>query len=310
MTNQTKILAVFAVLLVVAVALLARQAQGPIRVVDLKEINPSGSTDEPKLAPSFSFGFDPRASLEEDTRQYLPLLEYLSQKTGYNFDLRIASMGEVLADQLSTGDVQIAAVGAVSLLRADKTGDVEPLVQGMNNDGSTTYRAAIVVAADSDARDLSDLRGTRLALGNVDSTQGHVIPSIMFRKAGMTPDDFASHVFTGSHQNCANAVILGRADACGMQGAMADQLSKAGQLRILAWSDRYPTSGIAVNRSIGQEAIDRIRAALLEFDPEGRDREGLYNWDRTEMPGGFAAASDADYEVLRRQIEGLRLFDE
>ena len=45
----------------------------------------------------------------------------------------------------------------------------------------------------------------------------------------------------------------------------------------------------------------------LAFDPAGKDSAGLYHWDRSEMPRGFAPAQDEDYTVLGRWAAFLGL---
>ncbi len=50
---------------------------------------------------------------------------------------------------------------------------------------------------------------------------------------------------------------------------------------------------------LAPDVIKKIRQALLDFQPKGRDASGLYHWDRTEMPNGFTSASDADYAEIR-----------
>jgi len=47
------------------------------------------------------FGFDLRASPQEDSSQYLPFLRYLEKSTGYNFELRFTPQGSSIIDELS-----------------------------------------------------------------------------------------------------------------------------------------------------------------------------------------------------------------
>ena len=49
---------------------------------------------------TYYFGFDLRASTQEDVAQYLPLLKYLSDKTGYKFQLHFSPKKSSAADEL------------------------------------------------------------------------------------------------------------------------------------------------------------------------------------------------------------------
>jgi hypothetical protein len=38
-------------------------------------------------------------------------------------------------------------------------------------------------------------------------------------------------------------------------------------------------------------------------------KEGLYNWDKTEMPKGFVKASASDYKTIREAMLELNLLE-
>ncbi|MEN8167103.1 MAG: phosphate/phosphite/phosphonate ABC transporter substrate-binding protein [Pseudomonadota bacterium] len=244
------------------------------------------------------FGFDPRSSLEEDVRQYLPFLAYLEQTTGYRFKLHFSGSRPV-AEELAQGSVDFAAIGAASFIKAREKYTVIPLVRGLNDRGEAAYRSMIVVAPDSQISDISGLRGRHFAFGHVDSTQGHLIPRIILSEAGLTLDDLHSFSYTGSHRNCADAVVSGKTDACGMQDSLAELLVEQDLVRVLYTSGYYPSSGIAAKPNLPGEIIDKVKTALLSFDPQGRHRANLYHWERTEMPRGFASTTADDYQELR-----------
>lgn len=255
------------------------------------------------------FGFDVRASPQEDARQYLPFLDYLEQITGYRFELRFTPADNDIIDELGKGEVQLAALGATSYLKARTRYDVVILARGLNKQGRAEYRSMIVVRPDSSIRRLQDLRGKRIAFGSINSTQGHLIPRIIFAQNNIKLEQFANYEYTGSHRNCVKAVISGLADACGMQDTMATDMEMQGDVRILHVSEYYPSSGIAVNRNMKSEVQEKIRHALLEFDPVILHSTELYNWDKTEMSLGFVAAEDADYANLHDWLLRLDLLD-
>jgi phosphonate transport system substrate-binding protein len=212
------------------------------------------------------FGFDLRASPQEDARQYLPFLQYLEQATGYAFELRFMPQDGQIVDDLGTGVVQFAAIGAGSYIQAHAQYGVIPLVRGLDTHGRAEYRSVIVVAPDSPIRTIEDLRGKRFAFGSLTSTQGHLIPRIILLQHGLTLDDLAAYEYAGSHRNCANEVTAGRFDAGGMQDTLGEELAAAGLLRIIYTSQYYPSSGIAANKDVPPEVLDRVRQALLESE--------------------------------------------
>jgi phosphonate transport system substrate-binding protein len=282
-----------------------------VQEIDLNERIDSDKVNSQIVKPngnSLRFGFDLRASPDEDARQYLPFLKYLEKKTGLNFELRFPPKDLSIVDLLGTGKVHFAAIGGVSYLVAHEKYGVIPLLHGLNADGRSEYQSVIVVAPGSSIQRIEDLRGRRFAFGDITSTQGHLIPRIMLAEKGIWITDLAEYEFTGSHYNCVNAVVSGGFDAGGVQDMLGRRMAAEGLLRILTTSDFYPSSGIAANRDVPAGWVQKVKKALLDFRPEGADAQSLYHWDLTEMAGGFSEATDADYSKMRDWAIKLGLF--
>lgn len=252
-------------------------------------------------------GYDRRLDPKEDVKMYVPLLRYLERTTNYRFQLHPTSKDGNVVDDLGHGTIQFAIVGTLSYLQAHSRYGAQALVRGLNADGRDVYRAAIVTRPRSPLQSLSDLRGKTFAFGASNSTQGHLIPRILLKQAGLRLGDLAAYEYTGSHSEVANAVISGRLDAGGMQDTLATSLANRGLLRILALSADYPSSGVVVGPGVDPVVVDAVRRALLAFEPTGKDAAGLYHWEQTEMPRGFTSAQDSDYAELQTWAERFGL---
>ena len=143
------------------------------------------------------FGFDLRASPQEDARQYLPFMDYLNTTTGYEFQLRFTPKSSSLIEELGNGRLHFAAIGADSYIKAREKYGVVSVVRGLNLQGKAEYRSKIVVRPDSLIQTLGDLKGTRFAFGSINSTQGHLIPRIVMEKHGLKLTDFVEHFLYG-----------------------------------------------------------------------------------------------------------------
>ncbi len=256
---------------------------------------------------SLVFCFDRRLSPKEDAGIYASLLNYLAAETGYHFTLLFAGDYQETIDSIGTGRAHFAIIGGLSYLKADHDYGVQPLVKGLDEKGGGYYRAAIIAAADSPYNSLSQLEGQIFSFGSRLSTQGYLIPRHMLEKEGIGLSDLKEHFFTGSHQDCARAVILGEAAAGGIQDALAFRLEEEGKIKILALSDYFPRSGIAVSRTVPLKTVARVKAALLGLDPAGEHKDTLKDWSKTEMPGGFTPAAPEDYAQLKTIAANYRL---
>lgn len=210
---------------------------------------------------------------------------------------------------LGEKEFDFAALGATSYIKAKAKYSVVSLVRGLNQQGLSRYRSVLVARPESGIMLITDIRHKRLAFGNIDSTQGHLIPRIMMREHQIDLADMHSHIYTGSHRNCAEAVISKKADVCGMQDTLAREMMKQGLLRIIHQSSLYPSSGVAANRAIAEDVRRKVQDALIRFKPHGQHRQGLYNWHLTEMPLGFEAANDSDYVKLQNWLQKLGMLN-
>ena len=181
------------------------------------------------------------------------------------------------------------------------------MVKGLDRNGKGDYRAAIIVKKSSPIKNLSGLKGHTFAFGPKYSTQGYLIPRHMLEKEGVLLTDLKKYLFTGSHWNCIRAVIKGEASAGGIQDTLAFRLEKEGSIRIIALSDYYLRSGIAVNEDVSEEMAGKVKTALLQFDPTGKHKDELIHWDKTEMPGGFSDVKQQNYDVLKKIVVKYRL---
>jgi len=279
--------------------------------LELQELNQQQQAD--RHPDTYYFGFDLRASPQEDTAQYIPFLNYLEAATGYHFKIYFTPKNSTAADELGQNRTQFAAIGATSFLYAESSYGVILLARGQNEQGKAEYQSVFVVRNDSPINDIKDIKDRKLAFGGRDSTQGHLIPRIMLAENGISLNDLASYNYMGSHQQCAEAVVSGKYDVCGMQDQLAEKLVSEGVLKIIRRSRYYPSSGIVANSTVADEVIKKVRLALLDFDPQGKDQQGLYHWEKTEMPRGFVAGRESDYSYLREwsyRLEFLRDSDE
>lgn len=248
-----------------------------------EETSARRQTDEEVL----KFGFDPRLAPIEQAKIYAPLLRYLEKETGYKFEIRFTKSDEDIVDNLGEGVVDFAAMGAVSSIIAhDKYGST-CLVRGLSAQRRAEYQSAIFTKPDSQIEKIEDISGYSFAFGDENSTQGHLIPRIMLDEAGISLEDLRKFTYAGSHQKCAEAVISGAYGAGGVQDTLAKSLEEDGLIKIIAMSDYYPSSGIAANKEVDPKIVEAVKKALIEFDPTGKDKEGLYYWEKTEMAGGF-----------------------
>jgi len=64
-------------------------------------------------------------------------------------------------------------------------------------------------------------------------------------------------------------------------------------------SKPFPDIIIACNSSVDSRTLGAVRAALLAFEPTGKHKEQFVDWDKTEMPAGFAEVDELAMEKIK-----------
>ena len=244
------------------------------------------------------FGFDLRLGPKEEVSIYTPFLHYLEKATGRRFRIKFTQKYEDTVKNLGTGVTDFAAIGPLSYVIGEQEYGIRYLVSGVNSDGDPKYHSVIFSRPDSPLQDLSDLRGRCFAFGSEISTQGHLIPRKMLEDDGITLEDLSEYIYTGSHVNAVKAVLNGACDAGGIQDTLAHRLASEGKIKILKISGPYPSSLIAYNNSVDAKIVESVRLALLAFEPRGRHKEMLVDWDKTEMPLGFSRINEPELKKV------------
>ncbi len=256
------------------------------------------------------FGFDLRLGPKEEVTIYTPFLKYLEQETGRRFRIKFTEKYADTVDNLGTGITDFAAIGSLSFVIGKKTYGIHHLVSGVNHEGDTTYRTMIIAKHNRGIDSLQDIRGKCFAFGSEMSTQGHLIPRNMLEDNGITLDSLSRHIYTGSHLNAAMSVINGECDAAGIQDVLATRLHSEGRIRIIKTSEPFPSSVIAYNSAVDKQTVREVKEALLAFEPTGKHKNILVEWDKTEMPLGFTEINETEFNRVKVLSEKYGLIEQ
>ncbi len=298
--RQTPLIGIFFVLLFLFSGVIGCSRQETPKKVSLSRRAGEVSTTNERLQPNtLWFGFDLRLGPKEEVRIYTPFLKYLEKATGKHFRIQFTEKYEDTVDNLGKGVTHFASLGTLNYVIGSEKYGIKYLVSGANKEGDPKYYTMIITKPDSLLREIEDIRGKCFAFGSTMSTQGHLIPRKMLEDGGITLDDLSRHMYTGSHINAAKAVLNGECDAAGIQDNLAHRLAAEGKIRIMKISDSYPSSIIAYNPAVDNTIVEAVKSALLNFEPLGKHKTSLHEWDKTEMPLGFTRINELELNRVK-----------
>jgi len=238
---------------------------------------------------------------------YDQLLAYLERRLGMKVVVDQRSSYAEVNDLLRTGQAGIAFVCSRAYLEGQAQFGMELLLAPQVK-GETTYYSYLIVPSDSAAAALADLRGKRFAFSDPLSNSGRLAPEYQLQLAGETPDSFfASHEYTGSHDNSILAVadhlVDGAAvDSLVYQYVVARNPEIAQRTKIIARWGPYGIPPLVTSPKLAPELREKVRTALLEMDrsEDGRAALAMLGVDL------FVTIDDHAYDSIRDMMAVLR----
>ena len=153
---------------------------------------------------------------EEGTKKdFQPIFDAISGHTGLKFDIKVGQSYNAVVEAMCTGAADIAWFGPASYLQARNRGCAELMALAVKG-GESVYYSGIFARKDAKINTIADLKGKRIALGDVNSTSSFNVPVAMMLANGVNPAQDASAInMAGSHANVLKALSEGLVDAGG-----------------------------------------------------------------------------------------------
>lgn len=225
-----------------------------------------------------------------------PLTEYLGNSLGMPVSLHLSHDMGAAINEISNSTVDIAYLTPVAYLKAHEKGGVE-LIAKTITDGEASFRLMIVVKADSPIKTVADLAGRSFAFGDKKA----LLQQAVVVGAGLPLEKLGSYQFIGHYDNIANAVMHGDFDAGILKDTTAFKWESKG-LRILHSSADLPPYNIVASKSVSKELKEKIKKAFLDLSSKNPQHINIIKALDNEYDG-FAATSDAEYDVVRKLIK-------
>lgn len=236
--------------------------------------------------------------------QKAPLREYLSKKLGRPVDLIIPTNYNATVEALGNGSLDVAYLGGLTYLKAQKAYGVVPLVQRTSD---RQFHALFITQTNSSIKTLADLKGKRFAFGDIASTSGHLMPDYALRNAGLNPDTDMSTRYTGNHPATAKAVEAGTVDAGAIDESVYKSMIDGGQLdktkvRVFFTTPPFVDYVWVANKNVSAADREMITKAFLDLKAP-QDANVLAILRGTS----FVRADEAEYATLRKIATSLSL---
>lgn len=231
-------------------------------------------------------------------RGYQPILDYLSSKTDYRFELKLSDDYNQAVKMLIEKKVVAAFLGSYVYVKAHKDHGVVPILKPLNENFEPSSRTVLFTSSSSNIYSINELKKRKLALPSKESFSSNWLIKYEFKKYHIKESELEEIKVFPHHQSVIHNVLKKYSDA-GVTREYLVKKIKDGSIRILLYSDPFPTSPLVVASSHPKQIIDALKKTLLQINQNNPDRISITkDWDN-EFIYGFVEAKDSDYNIIR-----------
>ncbi len=241
---------------------------------------------------AFAWSVVPQFSPTVVHRDWTPLLNELTRRTGYRFKLLPASGFDEFERSLYEGVYDFVYANPYQTLIARRQQGYVPLIR----DEQRRLTGILVVRKDSPYRTPQDLDGKTIAFASPNAFAVSLYMRAQLRqREGI---DFKP-VWTGTHSNAYRQVLLGRADASGgIYRTLEKEPEPARQLlRIIYSLPSTVTHAVSAHPRVDEAVRQDVERSLLDMAQTEQGRELLA---AVFLPQPVSADFDRDYRPLER----------
>jgi phosphonate transport system substrate-binding protein len=231
------------------------------------------------------------------------LKSYLEGALGKKVELVVTTDYSSIIEAMRNGRLELAYFGPLSYVLCRSKCGVEPFC-ALLRQGSTTYRSVVIGNVASGVQKIQDIRGKKMAYGDLASTSSHLIPKSLLAESGLLAKEHYEEQFVGAHDAVAKNVEIGNAQAGGLSKPIFESLLERGvidraKVKVLAESRDFPQYPWTMRSGLTSELKEKIRTAFLSL----QDKDVL----KPFKADGFGPITDADYKPVRDLIGLLKL---
>lgn len=205
---------------------------------------------------------------EDGTRaDFQPVFNAITRTSGLHFSLRVGQSYNAVVEAMCNGSADVAFFGPVAYVQARKRGCAELLAVSVEN-GRSTYYAGIFARTKGPVRRIADLKGRRMAFGDLNSASSFVAQAAMLMDARIDPvRDLGAVRLTGSHASSLAALVQGQADAAALsfdsfEKAVNQGVVSARDVSVIARSAPIPNPPLGMSTRLPPALKTRLKRAF------------------------------------------------
>lgn len=251
-----------------------------------------------QAAETVRFAVTDIAGLEDLQREYGAFRDALAASTGYEIEFSAVSSRTAAVEAMRAKQVDFVLTGPAEYVVFKKRSEASVVVGFQRPD----YFAMVVTLAESPVQGVDDLKGKKVAFGDVGSTSAHLGPMQLLADFGLDPmkDIEPLHV---SRNVAIESLIKGDIAAVGMNATHLGSVRKKfpdTAFKVIARGRDLPNDPLLAGAHVEKSVIEKVRVAFTQNAPVLI--EALLKGEDTQKYQGMhflAAIDDREYDYVR-----------
>jgi phosphonate transport system substrate-binding protein len=229
---------------------------------------------------------------------YAPVFNAITRTTSYG------AVVEGMCNQLA----DIAFFGPVSYVQAHKRGCAQLLAVGVEK-GASVYYAGMFAKANAPIAGINDVKGKRVAFGDVNSASSFTFQVAMLLDAGMDPArDLSAIRMTGSHASSLAALVQDQVDVASLSFDSYEKAVKQGAVdpktvKVIARSMAIPYPPLALNSKLPEPLKAKLKDAFATVNKApGVTPEMIRGYGGGKIDGYDTKFSEDEFNVAAEKL--------
>jgi len=244
---------------------------------------------------------------------------YLSEQLGREVNVTVATNFNTIVEAMVAGQVDIGIMPPAAFVQARNRGGAKAILTSqlggldretdlpVEGEYRDSFRAQILVRADSDMQTIEDLHGANIGALAPASASGFIFPVVEMMNAGIDPLSDVTLVTVNDIPSGITGVLNGQLDATFVfEGARNvfngafDNYDLMEDLRVLHVTEAaIPNDAIAVQPDMDPALIERIQEAFINMSETEEGREIIGLWGHQS----YTLTNDSNYDTIQYFID-------
>lgn len=250
-------------------------------------------------ADTIKFGVTDITGLESLQTEYGDFVAVLEEITGDEVKFFPVNSRTAAVEAIANGHVDYILTGPAEYIVFRARAKAVPVVAWQRLD----YFTQLVVTNESAIKTLADMKGKKIAFGEVGSTSTHLGPAQLLASIGLMPNK--DYEALNIHRGVSiEALLKGDVDAIAVGSShlvnIRDKFPDAG-LRVAARGPDLPNDVLVAGAHVPAEQVEEIRAAFVNNAKQLMDAALKGEENKKYIGGQFIpTVEDVDYEYVRQ----------